>query len=146
MYTRVCRNCSEQFESDKPQKVLCKPCKESIEEARRQQRIERSRIYNAKHKEAINARSREFRRIQRAAVYGMTPEEADKFRNSPTLCKLCQEPFKTDKRSRQIDHCHKTGKVRGVLCYACNTGLGKFRDDPVLLRRAILYIEKEGRI
>jgi len=41
-----------------------------------------------------------------------------------------------------VDHDHVTGQVRALLCEACNTGLGKFRDNPNLLRSAALYLEK----
>ena len=40
-----------------------------------------------------------------------------------------------------IDHCHKTGKVRGILCLNCNHGLGQFKDSKERLARAILYLE-----
>lgn len=39
-----------------------------------------------------------------------------------------------------IDHCHAEGHIRGLLCGHCNTGLGMFKDDPVLLQRAIDYL------
>lgn len=39
-----------------------------------------------------------------------------------------------------VDHCHKTGKIRALLCHRCNTGLGSFKDDPDLLEKAAEYI------
>lgn len=57
-------------------------------------------------------------------------------------CYICR---KDDPASRNlaIDHCHTTGKVRRLLCHHCNTALGHFNDDPVLLQRAIEYVQAE---
>lgn len=41
-----------------------------------------------------------------------------------------------------VDHCHITKKVRGLLCHVCNTGLGKFQDDVMLLEQAISYLKR----
>ena len=40
-----------------------------------------------------------------------------------------------------IDHCHTTGKVRGLLCGSCNTALGMVKDDPATLRALATYID-----
>lgn len=40
-----------------------------------------------------------------------------------------------------VDHCHETGRVRGVLCFNCNSAIGKLGDDPDIVRRAAAYLE-----
>ena len=42
----------------------------------------------------------------------------------------------------RLDHCHETREFRGWLCINCNTGLGRFYDDPDLMRKAISYLQK----
>lgn len=53
-------------------------------------------------------------------------------------CALCGK-----KTSLHIDHCHETGRVRGVLCSSHNMGLGKFGDGVEQLKKAIEYLERE---
>ena len=43
-----------------------------------------------------------------------------------------------------VDHCHKSGKVRGLLCTRCNKGLGHHKDDVEILKKAIKYLRKGG--
>jgi hypothetical protein len=57
-------------------------------------------------------------------------------------CAICSAPPKGTKRRFNVDHDHVTGRKRGLLCNNCNMGLGKFKDDPLLLRRAADYVEK----
>ena len=56
------------------------------------------------------------------------------------LCAICNEPLSKP----HIDHCHDLLHVRGLLCSRCNTGLGFFKDSPVLFRRAVTYVEKNN--
>lgn len=59
--------------------------------------------------------------------------------NQKGLCLICTE--KPEKLF--IDNCHETGKVRGLLCSSCNTGIGMLKDDPDVLRAAISYLVGE---
>ena len=63
------------------------------------------------------------------------------------LCSICNNPETSKSRNGgvrrlAIDHCHTTGKIRGLLCHDCNTGLGKFKDDINLLQKAIEYLKR----
>jgi len=54
-------------------------------------------------------------------------------------CAICLKPPLAGK-TLNVDHCHDSGKVRGLLCRPCNTGLGSFKDNAGRLRRAITYL------
>jgi hypothetical protein len=81
------------------------------------------------------------KRSAKAVKYGLTPEEFFAlYKKHDGKCAICgNEP--TTLRGLHIDHCHNTGKVRGLLCHGCNVGIGSMRDDVVLMRKAIAYIE-----
>ena len=68
---------------------------------------------------------------------GLTRTDKINFIKRQPYCMICT----TTTRKLVIDHCHTTGKPRALLCYACNSALGDFKDDITLLRNAILYLE-----
>jgi len=61
---------------------------------------------------------------------------------STTNCMICGI-IKKETKLLCIDHCHTTGKIRGVLCDDCNIALGKFKDDPKILMKAINYLTEK---
>lgn len=54
------------------------------------------------------------------------------------VCAICG--WENTGRSLNVDHCHATGRVRGLLCNRCNLGLGYYWSDPELLRKAADYL------
>lgn len=63
------------------------------------------------------------------------------------LCKICEQPEtmmannKTSIKMLSVDHCHTTQKIRGLLCCACNSGIGYFKESTKLLQSAINYLK-----
>ena len=75
--------------------------------------------------------------------YGITAEEADAMLVAQGgRCAVCRSA-----PAAHVDHDHRTGRVRQLLCFNCNGGLGQFKDDPVVLRAAARYVEhhRDGR-
>jgi len=77
---------------------------------------------------------------QRLRKYGLTKDSYQNLlEKQNNLCVICTKEFTT---TPHVDHDHSTGKVRGLLCYPCNSGLGQFEDDIDRLKRAIKYLKQ----
>lgn len=76
--------------------------------------------------------------------YGVTDEEVQGMVAAQDgRCGICQRSVAgEDGLTPHVDHDHETGRVRGVLCFSCNSGMGLFADDIERLRSAISYLEK----
>ena len=73
-------------------------------------------------------------------MYDLTPQAyADMLKTQGGACAICGNGMARDARLC-VDHCHKTGKARGLLCDKCNRAIGLLGDDPILLRKAITYL------
>lgn len=86
----------------------------------------------------------------RAKRYGLTLEELEAMKvKSAGKCEVCENPPSgrgTSGKSLHIDHCHSTGKIRGMLCARCNLTLGRFGDDSNLLRKLAEYLERSRSV
>ena len=72
--------------------------------------------------------------------YGLTAKEyARLLANQGGVCAICGE--RPAKYRLNVDHNHKTGAVRALICHSCNRGIGYLRDSPEVLRKAANYIE-----
>lgn len=94
------------------------------------------------------ARRRRSRKHQLRTLFGLTLEEyEERLAAQHGVCALCGKPEKRRTKngiliSLPVDHDHETGHVRDLLCDSCNSGLGRFHDDPQLLRAAADYVER----
>lgn len=68
-------------------------------------------------------------------------EYEKKVEQQENKCALCLESNDGKKRKLHLDHCHVTGKIRGLLCMRCNMGLGFFKDSVELCKRVLTYLE-----
>ncbi len=57
-------------------------------------------------------------------------------------CAICGETERNLNRGLFVDHCHKTGKIRGLLCIKCNMAMGLMSDDIDVLASAISYLQQ----
>lgn len=77
--------------------------------------------------------------------WGLEPEDYDELLTSQNgVCAICAHPpGPRDKGVLHIDHDHTTGEIRGLLCAACNSALGLFRDSSELLDEAARYLRAQ---
>lgn len=95
--------------------------------------------------------NKDYKRNRYLTKYGLTTETYDSLRKSQDYkCLLCgiHESLvirKTEVIGKlHVDHCHITGKVRGLLCFNCNSLLGHCNDNISILKNAINYLEREN--
>lgn len=86
-----------------------------------------------------------FKNYNYMAQYGITLEEAKELLVSQSnACALCEKEVSWlpgFSASAHVDHCHSTGKVRGILCGSCNTALGKLGDSVQSITKVLKYLE-----
>ena len=75
--------------------------------------------------------------------YGITLEDYKRLSEKQNnRCAICRKEASEGTKALSVDHDHKTGKVRGLLCGNCNTGIGLLQESEKLLLKAILYLEQ----
>jgi hypothetical protein len=102
--------------------------------------VDRKRYRRDKAKIILKNRRHTLKRF-----YGMTLEDYDRLlaaqRNVCAICKRSNTQAGGRGKNLHVDHCHKTGKVRGLVCHPCNAAMGNAGDDPARLRELADYLE-----
>jgi len=85
-------------------------------------------------------KNRYLRNYHLSVKYGLSIEQKEQMMNKQNnKCSVCKKEFENSK-SCNIDHDHKTGKIRGLLCVKCNCGLGCLDENIKTLQKAIKYL------
>jgi hypothetical protein len=113
--------------------------------------VQRQKDWYEKNKDALNAARKTyyaqnkdaFRNRRLLNLYGITLEQYnDLLAKQGGVCAICQGPHRGRGKFYHVDHDHKTGDVRGLLCHYCNTAIGSLKDDPALLEKAAAYLRR----
>ena len=144
---KTCTMCGEekpvdQFRKQKGRKerANCKECDVARHKEWARKNREHLREYGkTRYREKIDKWAQHILR-----KYNLTPTDYDALlQRQGSACAICGEGNPHNKQGRfNIDHCHKTGRVRGLLCWRCNVAIGKMMDDPHRLRMAATYLEQ----
>ncbi|MFN2595408.1 MAG: endonuclease VII domain-containing protein [Actinomycetota bacterium] len=126
----ICPDCGldkspEEFPGNKRTKTgratYCKPC------------------HNARNRETVKRLYGDSRHYHYRRKYGIGLDDYNRMvAEQSGLCPICRK-----RPAVHVDHNHKTGKVRAILCEKCNGGMGLFREDLRVMRNAIRYLNGE---
>jgi Recombination endonuclease VII len=146
--TKLCPRCKEvkpfsEFTKDKQRidglATYCKPCNRKLGSEQREKP-------GARAKAAEVARQWRKDNPERARLhhlrvtYGVMPETyAAMLAAQNGRCAICDRP-PNGRGGLHVDHDHKTGEIRGLLCHSCNVSIGHFQDDPTLIAKVVEYL------
>jgi len=153
MYLRKCTVCGVEaptvkelslFKHAKKSKYnrenICKMCANTKELAERSDYYKEFRERNPKSKRYEDSPYRDY---YYKKAFGIDLKDYNyMLTEQNNRCWICGLTAKDNNKRLAVDHCHTTGKVRGLLCNSCNRALGMFKDDISYLQRAILYLSK----
>lgn len=158
-----CKSCTKIYLKDYYQKTKVRDLEKKntynkkYREEHKEEIKQKAVIYRKHTREARKIYSKSYKEKNKSEIknsilkrhFGITLETYNELAiNQNNLCLICNKPeMGIDKRSNKrrllaVDHDHKTGKVRGLLCSKCNRGLGYFNDNVELLKNSINYLEK----
>ena len=142
-HTKTCKICKQEksleefHKCGKANASYCKPCQALFYKEWRAKNIESIRIKDAKRYKPMPSDKRADSHLKRR--YGISyVDYISMFEEQKGVCKICGQ--ESVRKRLSVDHCHTTGKVRGLLCERCNTLLGRVKDNPIILDNAAFYL------
>jgi len=130
-----CKNCNNIYERKYRQNSHSKELTKIRNKQFRKENPNYFREYEKKHPN--KSKNRWLKRN-----FNITLEIYNKFLEEQNYCcKICLKNNNEFKQALSVDHCHKTGKIRGLLCYNCNRGIGLLQDDFKICMKAAEYLK-----
>jgi len=144
----ICCRCRK--DPVQPGKIHCQPCADLHKEWRHRTRASKGLCITCGQEKAENNRTKclacvaHAKKLRLLKEHGLTEEDFYSLLAAQKgQCAICQIKTPNDSRGYRwhVDHNHKTGQVRGLLCTNCNRGLGHLQDSIIVLKAAIKYLE-----
>lgn len=132
-----------EYRRKNPEKTRDSQRRSKLKAMQNPERVEAIRVYQSKYRAA----NREvLRDKERHRQFGLTKQDyAEMFLKQNGVCAICSQPETATRNGRvktlAVDHDHSSGKVRGLLCSDCNTGIGKLKEDRSIFLSAIKYLD-----
>lgn len=147
---KSCRNCFEEKEENLFVKnkayssgidTICLKCSRQRVKQWRKENPEKRKLQSQKESKKDYCHNKHLQN-----TYGITfSEYMEMFNEQMGKCLICKRHQIDFKKRLFVDHCHTTGKIRGLLCQQCNMCLGGARDKIEVLLSAIKYLEQNGK-
>lgn len=151
MDKKICKKCNIEkylLDFNIEKKKISKFCKDCCAK----QIEENNNSINKYWKEKKKLKSRVINKTDKKHIklkYGITEEDyIEMFNKQYSRCAICKRPQIEFKKRLSIDHNHKTGEIRGLLCAACNLALGLLRENKIAVSNMLKYIDfyKGGKL
>lgn len=145
MYMKTCLECNETKPLEQFPKAgagryrpRCKICYNTYQAVQRNKPERKAKIQRSWKEASARYYSTERRRNKTLRQYGLDESKYNEMYDAQNgKCAICEENLRL-----VVDHCHESGKIRGLLCNQCNIGLGVFQDNVDRLEAAVLYLTK----
>lgn len=128
----------------------CRECARSYDRERYESNKKQKSDYQRRYWQSLPEEQKKERtfRYELRREYGLSIEEYEAMvKSQKGLCLLCEKPPKPGFHHRlQVDHCHASGKIRGLLCNTCNTALGRLGDGEEGILRLLRYVRGELKL